>query len=139
MPYVVVVLLCGVLAGAAAFAFLYLTGPRYSSSATVLLSPRLSVDRNADTDAVRALVSDAARRIDARGKTVLPGFVDAHTHLIFAGDRVKNLMDRMGMPDDEPIEHPWVTKSVENAQMKAEQVAGSGDASENPEATRIAG
>src|SRR5690606_39603092 len=27
---------------------------------------------------------------------------------IFAGDRVKNLMDRMGMPDDEPIEHPWV-------------------------------
>jgi preprotein translocase subunit SecA len=25
---------------------------------------------------------------------------------IFAGDRVKNLMDRMGMPDDEPIEHP---------------------------------
>ena len=31
---------------------------------------------------------------------------------IFAGDRVKNLMDRMGMPDDEPIEHPWVTKSV---------------------------
>jgi preprotein translocase subunit SecA len=40
---------------------------------------------------------------------------------IFAGDRVKNLMDRMGMPDDEPIEHPWVTKSVENAQVKVEQ------------------
>jgi preprotein translocase subunit SecA len=39
---------------------------------------------------------------------------------IFAGDRVKNLMDRMGMPDDEPIEHPWVTKSVENAQHKVE-------------------
>ena len=29
---------------------------------------------------------------------------------IFAGDRVKNLMERMGMPDDEPIEHPWVTQ-----------------------------
>ncbi len=40
---------------------------------------------------------------------------------IFAGDRVKNLMDRMGMPDDEPIEHPWVTKSVENAQKKVEE------------------
>lgn len=39
---------------------------------------------------------------------------------IFAGDRVKNMMDRMGMPDDEPIEHPWVTKSVENAQTKVE-------------------
>jgi preprotein translocase subunit SecA len=39
---------------------------------------------------------------------------------IFMGDRVKNLMDRMGMPDDEPIEHPWVSKSVENAQSKVE-------------------
>ncbi|MEJ7735621.1 MAG: SEC-C metal-binding domain-containing protein, partial [Polyangiaceae bacterium] len=37
------------------------------------------------------------------------------------GDRVKNLMERMGMPDDEPIEHPWVTKSVENAQKKVEE------------------
>jgi preprotein translocase subunit SecA len=40
---------------------------------------------------------------------------------IFAGDKVKSLMDRMGMPDDEPIEHPWVTKSVENAQSKVEE------------------
>ncbi len=40
---------------------------------------------------------------------------------IFTGERVKNLMDRMGLPDDEPIEHPWVTKSVENAQHKVEQ------------------
>jgi preprotein translocase subunit SecA len=40
---------------------------------------------------------------------------------IFAGDRVKTLMERMGMPDDEPIEHPWVTKSVENAQKKVEE------------------
>ncbi len=40
---------------------------------------------------------------------------------IFAGDKVKNLMDRMGMPDDEPIEHPWVSKSVENAQQKVEE------------------
>ena len=39
---------------------------------------------------------------------------------IFAGDRVKSLMERMGMPDGEPIEHPWVTKSVENAQEKVE-------------------
>jgi preprotein translocase subunit SecA len=39
---------------------------------------------------------------------------------IFAGDKVKSLMERMGMPDGEPIEHPWVTKSVENAQQKVE-------------------
>jgi len=40
---------------------------------------------------------------------------------IFGGDRVKNIMDRMGMPDDEPIEHPMVSKSIENAQRKVEE------------------
>ena len=39
---------------------------------------------------------------------------------IFAGDKVKGLMERMGMPDDEPIEHPWVTKSILDAQAKVE-------------------
>jgi preprotein translocase subunit SecA len=39
---------------------------------------------------------------------------------IFAGDKVKMLMERMGMPDDEPIEHPWVTKSIGDAQGKVE-------------------
>jgi preprotein translocase subunit SecA len=29
-------------------------------------------------------------------------------------------MERMGMPDDEPIEHPWVTKSIGDAQGKVE-------------------
>ncbi len=29
----------------------------------------------------------ASRSIDARGKLVTPGFVDSHTHLVFAGDR----------------------------------------------------
>jgi preprotein translocase subunit SecA len=36
----------------------------------------------------------------------------------FAGDRMKNLMERMGMPDDEPIDHPWVRKAFENAQKR---------------------
>ncbi|MFO0665333.1 MAG: preprotein translocase subunit SecA [Polyangiaceae bacterium] len=39
---------------------------------------------------------------------------------IFGGDRVKTLMERMGMPDGEPIEHPWVTKSISDAQGKVE-------------------
>jgi len=29
------------------------------------------------------------RTLDARGGTVLPGFVDAHTHVVFGGDRVQ--------------------------------------------------
>lgn len=35
----------------------------------------------------RSLPADADV-VDARGKVVLPGFVDAHTHPVFAGDRV---------------------------------------------------
>jgi imidazolonepropionase len=36
-----------------------------------------------------------ATRIDARGCTVLPGFVDAHTHLVYAGDRRHELQQRL--------------------------------------------
>jgi len=39
---------------------------------------------------------------------------------IFAGERVQSIMDRLGMEEDVPIEHPWVTRSVENAQRKVE-------------------
>ncbi|MDH5672127.1 MAG: preprotein translocase subunit SecA [Myxococcales bacterium] len=40
---------------------------------------------------------------------------------IFAGDRIQGLMDRLGMEEDIPIEHKWVTRAVENAQTKVEQ------------------
>ena len=39
---------------------------------------------------------------------------------IFAGDKVKAIMNRLGMDKGEAIEHPWVTKAVENAQRKVE-------------------
>ncbi len=40
---------------------------------------------------------------------------------IFAGERVQVLMDRLGMEEDVPIEHPWVTRAVQNAQKKVEE------------------
>jgi len=40
---------------------------------------------------------------------------------IFAGDRIQILMDRLGMEEDIPIEHAWVTKAVQNAQTKVEE------------------
>ena len=36
-----------------------------------------------------------AVRLDARGCTVVPGFVDPHTHLVFAGDRQDELRRRL--------------------------------------------
>ncbi len=41
------------------------------------------------------------RRIDLDGRAVIPGFVDSHTHLVFAGDRSAEFAARMsGQPYD---------------------------------------
>ena len=39
---------------------------------------------------------------------------------IFASDRVSAIMEKLNMPDGEAIEHPWVTRAIENAQRKVE-------------------
>ncbi len=39
---------------------------------------------------------------------------------IFASERVSNLMGKLGLEEDEAIEHNWVTKAIENAQKKVE-------------------
>src|SRR2546428_331920 len=36
-----------------------------------------------------------ARAIDCRGRVVMPGFVDSHTHLVFAGSRVDDFEERL--------------------------------------------
>ena len=49
-----------------------------------------------DADEVLAKVElkDGGKRIDASGKIVLPGFVDPHTHLVFAGNRANEFLMR---------------------------------------------
>lgn len=39
---------------------------------------------------------------------------------IFGSDKMIGLMERLGMEDDVPIEHPWVSKSIANAQKRVE-------------------
>jgi len=39
---------------------------------------------------------------------------------IFGSGRVAGLMQRLGMEEGEAIEHPWVTRAIENAQRKVE-------------------
>lgn len=39
---------------------------------------------------------------------------------IFATDRMAGMMKRLGMKEGEAIEHPWVSRAIENAQRKVE-------------------
>jgi preprotein translocase subunit SecA len=39
---------------------------------------------------------------------------------IFAAERISGLMQRIGMEEDEPIEHRLITKAIENAQARVE-------------------
>jgi imidazolonepropionase len=58
----------------------------------VYVGPRSALGDSVD-------VQSGATRIDAKGCTVVPGFVDAHTHVCFAGDRRDELRRRLaGVP-----------------------------------------
>lgn len=72
-----------------------------------------------------------SRRIDnqLRGRSGRQGdpgesqfFVSMEDDLmrIFGGDRVKNLMETLGVPEDMPIENRMVSRSIESAQRKIE-------------------
>lgn len=72
-----------------------------------------------------------ARRIDNQlrgraGRQGDPGtsqfYVSLEDELMrrFGGDRMWSLMDRLGLPDDQPIENSIISKSIESAQSKIE-------------------
>ncbi len=72
-----------------------------------------------------------ARRIDnqLRGRSGRQGdpgetqfFVSLEDTLmrVFGGDRLKGMMNKLGVPDDEPIENGFITRSIEQAQEKIE-------------------
>jgi preprotein translocase subunit SecA len=72
-----------------------------------------------------------SRRVDNQlrgrsGRQGDPGFskfflaLDDKLLQIFGSDRITVWMERMGLRDDEAIEHPWISSSIENAQKKVE-------------------
>lgn len=72
-----------------------------------------------------------ARRIDNQlrgraGRQGDPGNTQFYVSLdddlmrVFGGDGIKNMMSRLGFPDDQPIENKIITRSLENAQAKIE-------------------
>ncbi len=46
--------------------------------------------------------------------------LDDNLMRIFASERMGQMMQKLGMRDGEAIEHPWVTRAIENAQRKVE-------------------
>lgn len=72
-----------------------------------------------------------ARRIDNQlrgraGRQGDPGETQFYVSLedqlmrVFASDRIKNMMGRFGIPEDEPIQNGFVSRALENAQGKIE-------------------
>jgi len=72
-----------------------------------------------------------ARRIDNQlrgraGRQGDPGssrfFLSLEDDLLrlFAQERIAKIMEKLGMEEGEPIEHPWVTRAIETAQKRVE-------------------
>ena len=60
-----------------------------------LLRNRALVIEDERVTAIEAAGAIADQRLDAGGRCVIPGFVDSHTHLVFAGDRSEEFAARM--------------------------------------------
>ena len=70
--------------------------PNHGPGLAIVESAAIVVDDDAvlwTGSATSAPATD--RRIDVAGRTVVPGFVDSHTHLVFAGDRAREFEARM--------------------------------------------
>ena len=61
----------------------------------VVRDAALVVEDGVVTAVTAAGAAAADERIDAGGRCVIPGFVDSHTHLVFAGDRAEEFTARM--------------------------------------------
>jgi imidazolonepropionase len=60
---------------------------RYENGAIAMVDGRVAAVGPSDEITREYPPENADQAIDASGKTVLPGFVDSHTHALFAGDR----------------------------------------------------
>lgn len=66
----------------------------------IIRNGALAIDGNeivavGETDEVLATIRRARTVIDATDKTVMPGFVDCHTHLVFAGSREDEFVQKI--------------------------------------------
>ena len=75
----------------------------------------------------------ADERIDAGGRCVIPGFVDSHTHLVFAGDRSEEFAARMA---GAPYEAGGIRVSVHATRAADDTTLAAGARARRNEAAR---
>ncbi len=68
--------------------------------------------------AIEAAGAAADERFDAAGRCVIPGFVDSHTHLVFAGDRSEEFAARMA---GRPYEAGGIRATTEATRAASEE------------------
>jgi imidazolonepropionase len=69
--------------------------PDHGEGALGIVRDAALVFEDGNVAAVERSGAAADRRVDAGGRCVIPGFVDSHTHLVFAGDRAEEFAARM--------------------------------------------
>ena len=80
----------------------------------------IGTERHESRRVDRQLRGRAGRQGDPGSSVFFVSFEDTVMRL-FATDRVVKMLDRLGLKEDEMIEHNMVSKSIENAQRRVEE------------------
>ncbi|MEA1965570.1 MAG: preprotein translocase subunit SecA, partial [Candidatus Aerophobetes bacterium] len=62
-----------------------------------------------------------AGRQGAPGKSQFYVSLEDELMKLFGSERIASMMNRLKVPEDQPIEHPWINKALERAQEKVER------------------
>ena len=80
----------------------------------------IGTERHESRRVDRQLRGRAGRQGDP-GSSVFYVSLEDKLMRLFASERIASVMDRLGFLEGEMIEHPWISKSIENAQKKVEE------------------
>ena len=81
----------------------------------------IGTDRHESRRIDRQLRGRCARQGDPGASRFYVSFEDDLMRNFGASDRMTKIMERFGLEDGQELEHPWLDKSVENAQKRVEQ------------------
>jgi imidazolonepropionase len=93
--------------------------PRLGEGPLGIARNRALVIEDGRVTAIEPAGAAGDERIDADGRCVIPGFVDSHTHLIFAGDRADEFAARMA---GAPYEAGGIAVTTEATRAASDEV-----------------